>query len=59
MPEGLYWYHPHVHGEVQAQMLMGLSGVADHADNGMMAVLRVLPAHRTGRHERPQTGRPL
>jgi len=26
MPEGLYWYHPHVHGQVQAQMLMGLSG---------------------------------
>lgn len=26
MPEGLYWYHPHVHGEVAAQMLMGLSG---------------------------------
>ena len=26
MPPGLYWYHPHVHGEVQAQMLMGLSG---------------------------------
>src|SRR5271163_4013530 len=26
MPEGLYWYHPHVHGEVQAQLLMGLSG---------------------------------
>jgi FtsP/CotA-like multicopper oxidase with cupredoxin domain len=26
MTEGLYWYHPHVHGEVQAQMLMGLSG---------------------------------
>ena len=26
MPEGVYWYHPHVHGEVQAQMLMGLSG---------------------------------
>jgi FtsP/CotA-like multicopper oxidase with cupredoxin domain len=26
MPEGLYWYHPHVHGAVQAQMLMGLSG---------------------------------
>ena len=26
MPAGLYWYHPHVHGEVQAQMLMGLSG---------------------------------
>jgi FtsP/CotA-like multicopper oxidase with cupredoxin domain len=26
MPEGLYWYHPHMHGEVQAQMLMGLSG---------------------------------
>ncbi|MGO9601795.1 MAG: multicopper oxidase family protein [Candidatus Binataceae bacterium] len=26
MPEGLYWYHPHVHGEIQAQMLMGLSG---------------------------------
>jgi len=26
MPAGLYWYHPHVHGEVQGQMLMGLSG---------------------------------
>jgi FtsP/CotA-like multicopper oxidase with cupredoxin domain len=26
MNEGLYWYHPHVHGEVQAQMLMGLTG---------------------------------
>jgi FtsP/CotA-like multicopper oxidase with cupredoxin domain len=26
MPEGLYWYHPHIHGEVQAQLLMGLSG---------------------------------
>ncbi|MGN6526177.1 MAG: multicopper oxidase family protein [Burkholderiaceae bacterium] len=26
MPAGLYWYHPHMHGEVQAQMLMGLSG---------------------------------
>jgi FtsP/CotA-like multicopper oxidase with cupredoxin domain len=26
MPAGLYWYHPHLHGEVQAQMLMGLSG---------------------------------
>ncbi|HEY9026982.1 MAG TPA: multicopper oxidase domain-containing protein, partial [Burkholderiaceae bacterium] len=26
MPAGLYWYHPHIHGEVQAQMLMGLAG---------------------------------
>jgi FtsP/CotA-like multicopper oxidase with cupredoxin domain len=26
MTEGLYWYHPHVHGEVQAQMLLGLTG---------------------------------
>jgi FtsP/CotA-like multicopper oxidase with cupredoxin domain len=26
MSEGLYWYHPHMHGEVQAQMLMGLTG---------------------------------
>jgi len=26
MTEGLYWYHPHVHGEAQAQMLMGLTG---------------------------------
>jgi FtsP/CotA-like multicopper oxidase with cupredoxin domain len=26
MSAGLYWYHPHVHGQVQAQMLMGLSG---------------------------------
>ena len=26
MAPGLYWYHPHVHGEVQAQMLAGLTG---------------------------------
>ena len=26
MPEGLYWYHPHMRGELQAKMLMGLSG---------------------------------
>jgi FtsP/CotA-like multicopper oxidase with cupredoxin domain len=26
MPSGLYWYHPHVHGEVQAQLMMGLAG---------------------------------
>lgn len=26
MSAGLYWYHPHMHGEVQAQMLMGLTG---------------------------------
>lgn len=26
MPAGAYWYHPHVHGEVQPQILMGLSG---------------------------------
>lgn len=26
MPAGLYWYHPHIHGETNAQMLMGLSG---------------------------------
>ncbi|HVJ51874.1 MAG TPA: multicopper oxidase family protein [Aliidongia sp.] len=26
MSPGLYWYHPHVHGEVQAQMLAGLAG---------------------------------
>lgn len=26
MQPGLYWYHPHVHGEVQAQMLAGLTG---------------------------------
>ena len=26
MPPGLYWYHPHIHGEVQAQVQMGLLG---------------------------------
>src|ERR1700733_8235171 len=26
MSPGLYWYHPHMHGEVQAQMLAGLTG---------------------------------
>lgn len=35
MPPGLYWYHPHVHGEVQAQMLAGLTGaiVVEGADD--------------------------
>ena len=35
MPPGLYWYHPHVHGEVTAQMLAGLSGaiVVEGADD--------------------------
>src|ERR1700733_3845006 len=40
MPEGLYWYHPHMHGEVQAQMLMGLSGaiiVEGSAENARRA----------------------
>ncbi|MDB5409059.1 MAG: multicopper oxidase, type 2 [Rhodospirillales bacterium] len=26
MPTGLYWYHPHIHGEVGAQVQMGLLG---------------------------------
>ena len=26
MPTGLYWYHPHFHGEVEAQVEMGLYG---------------------------------
>jgi FtsP/CotA-like multicopper oxidase with cupredoxin domain len=26
MPAGLYWYHSHIHGEVQAQTQMGLLG---------------------------------
>jgi FtsP/CotA-like multicopper oxidase with cupredoxin domain len=26
MPEGLYWYHLHMHGEAQAQMLIELTG---------------------------------
>jgi FtsP/CotA-like multicopper oxidase with cupredoxin domain len=35
MPPGLYWYHPHMHGEVTAQMLAGLSGaiVVEGADD--------------------------
>jgi Multicopper oxidase len=27
MPPGLYWYHPHYHGEVEAEVEMGLYGV--------------------------------
>jgi FtsP/CotA-like multicopper oxidase with cupredoxin domain len=26
MPTGVYWYHPHIHGEVEAQVQMGLLG---------------------------------
>src|SRR6185312_15122381 len=26
MPPGLYWYHPHVHGETESQVDLGLSG---------------------------------
>ncbi len=46
MPEGLYWYHPHVHGEVQAQMLMGLTGAL--IVEGPLADTR----HRAGIEER-------
>jgi len=46
MPEGLYWYHPHVHGEVQAQMLMGLTGAL--IVEGPLADAR----HRAGIEER-------
>ena len=53
MPEGLYWYHPHVHGEVQAQMLMGLSGAIvvegpeDDARRAAGIVERVLIVRQT------------
>jgi FtsP/CotA-like multicopper oxidase with cupredoxin domain len=35
-PEGLYWYHPHLHGTVNTQIMMGLSGllVIGRADGG-------------------------
>ena len=46
MPEGLYWYHPHIHGEVQAQMLMGLTGAL--IVEGPLADAR----HRAGIDER-------
>jgi FtsP/CotA-like multicopper oxidase with cupredoxin domain len=26
LPAGLYWYHPHVHGETESQIALGLSG---------------------------------
>jgi FtsP/CotA-like multicopper oxidase with cupredoxin domain len=26
MPAGIYWYHPHVHGEAEIQVQMGLAG---------------------------------
>jgi FtsP/CotA-like multicopper oxidase with cupredoxin domain len=34
-PPGLYWYHTHVHGESEAQTLLGLSGaiVVENADD--------------------------
>jgi FtsP/CotA-like multicopper oxidase with cupredoxin domain len=53
MTEGLYWYHPHVHGEVQAQMLMGLSGAivvegpADDARRAAGVEERVLIVRQT------------
>ena len=53
MPAGLYWYHPHMHGEVQAQMLMGLSGAIvvegpeDDARRAAGIVERVLIVRQT------------
>ena len=53
MPEGLYWYHPHMHGEVQAQMLTGLTGaiVVEGAEHDARAaagiVERVLMVRQT------------
>jgi FtsP/CotA-like multicopper oxidase with cupredoxin domain len=53
MPEGLYWYHPHVHGEIQAQMLMGLSsaivveGPEDDARRAAGVAERVLIVRQT------------
>ena len=53
MSEGLYWYHPHMHGEVQAQMLMGLTGAivvegpAHDARRAAGVVERVLVVRQT------------
>ena len=53
MSEGLYWYHPHMHGEVQAQMLMGLTGAivvegpAHDARHAAGIVERVLMVRQT------------
>jgi FtsP/CotA-like multicopper oxidase with cupredoxin domain len=53
MTEGLYWYHPHVHGEVQSQMLMGLSGAIivegpeDEARRAALVEERVLIVRQT------------
>ena len=53
MSEGLYWYHPHMHGEVQAQMLMGLTGAivvegaAHDARRAAGVVERVLMVRQT------------
>jgi hypothetical protein len=37
-PPGLYWRHPHIHGMSEAA-----AQVVGHEDNGMMAIIRVLP----------------
>lgn len=63
MTEGLYWYHPHVHGEVQAQMLMGLTGaivVEGPQDDARRAagiedrvlIVRQMPDQDAGRTQR-------
>lgn len=31
-PQGLYWYHPHFHGDVNPQIAMGLSGLITVGD---------------------------
>ena len=39
-PPGLYWYHPHHHGETEAQDMMGLSGaivIEDAEDDARVA----------------------
>lgn len=48
-PQGLYWYHPHHHGEVFSQISMGLSGmlVIGRPDGGP-SQLNGLPQHVLG-----------
>lgn len=41
-PNGLYWYHPHLHGAVNAQVLRGLAGMIS-IEGGTARVPRLRP----------------
>jgi FtsP/CotA-like multicopper oxidase with cupredoxin domain len=50
MAPGTYWYHPHVHGDVEEQVFSGMSGaiIVDGLEDRLPPALRNVPDHLIG-----------